>query len=308
METRLDEIPMEPACIARHIGPWMVQTSWLSAAVAAAKEGYYAWRGLSVAHTGGPEFGILYSVDNDGIATIPVAGPMMKADSKHGGTNTLRTRRAIRLSAVDTTVKARLMLIDSPGGTVAGAGEVADDARTSNAIKPIYAHIEGTGASAAYWLASQARRVTATPTSEIGSIGTVAVVEDSSEAASMAGIRVHVISSGAHKGEFIEGAPVTEEQLTELQVQVNAVNAHFLEGVKSGRNMPIAKVRAVADGRVFIAAKAREMGLIDDVATIDEAIKMIQRDLRGAERRQAEAQRRTSESERRRQALEQMSP
>lgn len=279
METRLDDIPMEPACIARHVGPWMVETGRFCAAVTAVKAGHF------VADRVEPDHAALYTIDSDGIAAIPIIGFMMKGDSKFGGTNTVRTRRAVRRATEDKAVKASLLHIAAPGGTAAGTGELASDVRMANAVKPVYAHIEDLGASAAYWVASQARRITATPTAEIGSIGTVAVVEDSSGAMEMAGIRVHVISTGAHKGQFVDGAPVTEEQLDDLQRMVNEHSAHFFEGVRIGRKMPIAKVREIADGRTWLAAKAREMGLIDKVATIDEALKLIHRDLRATEQR-----------------------
>ena len=273
-----DDTPWEPACMARHIGPWMVEPKWFTDTVAAVKAGLF-----QVQETEPPESS-LYALGRDGIATIGIIGSMMKGDSKFGGTNTLRTRRAVRRAVSDQDVKAVMLHIDSPGGMVAGTGELANDVRQANTQKPVYAHIEDTGASAAYWVASQARRITATPTSEVGSIGVVAVVEDSSGAAEMEGIKVHVVASAPLKGAFADGAPVTSEQLDYLKGLVRELNSHFLAGVSKGRGMPIAAVREVADGRVHLAANALAMGLIDAVSTLDEAVKFVRTDLRKAQK------------------------
>lgn len=276
----LTEDVWEPACVARHIGLWMVEPMWFQSAVAAVKAGLFQ---VQRTEPSGRE---LYAVDRSGIATIGIIGSTMKGDSKHGGTNTLRTRRAVRAASADKDVRGTLLHIDSPGGKADGTAELANDVWQANRLKPVYAHIEDVGASAAYWAASQARRITATPTSQIGSIGTVAVVEDTSGKAEAEGVKVHVVASGPLKGAFMDGAPVTEEQLDHARDLVTQLTGHFMQGVARGRNMPIGKVRDAADGgRVYLAADAQAVGLIDAVSTLDEAISFIRRDLRGLEQR-----------------------
>jgi signal peptide peptidase SppA len=261
----INDPTFEPACIANHMGPWMVEPHWFAQAVNSVKAGMFQVQPPD------PSGFNLFSLDQSGVATISMVGPMMKGDSKFGGTNTLRTRRAIRSAVADTAVKAVLLHIDSPGGTAAGTEQLANDVRKANTKKPVHAHIEDTGASAAYWVASQARRITATPMSEVGSLGTIAVVEDASEQYGTAGVKVHVISTGPYKGAFTGGVPITEEHLEFLQGLVDGLNKHFLDGVSRGRGMAIGKVRESADGRWFLAAEAQERGLIDAVGTIDDA-------------------------------------
>ena len=106
----------------------------------------------------------------------------------------------------------------------------------------------------------------------IGSIGTVAVVQDMSGMAEAAGIKVHVISTGPYKGVGVPGAPVTDEQLAYLQDTVDSLNEHFLMGIRDGRNMPLGQVRKLADGRMHLAAEAKKLGLIDAVQTLDEMV------------------------------------
>src|SRR5690606_13420747 len=157
-----------------------------------------------------------YAVHN-GIAVINIAGPMMKGGSSFGGASTVRTRRDIRQAVADDAVSGIMLHIDTPGGTVAGAADLAAEVREARRKKPVRAHISDLGASAAYWIASQAESITANETALIGSIGAVAVVQDTSGMAEKAGITVHVLSTGKHKGAFAPGSKVTEEQLAEVQ-------------------------------------------------------------------------------------------
>jgi signal peptide peptidase SppA len=208
------------------------------------------------------------------VAVVPINGPMMK--SAFFGSSTLEARRQIRAAALDDDVSAILLLIDSPGGMVAGTSELAADVRAANGVKPVVAHIDDLGASAAFWVASQASLITANATAEVGSIGTFAIVEDTSALFEAAGIKVHVISTGPFKGSFADGAPITEEQLEALRVEIEDLNAHFQTAVRRGRGMTAAQLKQVSDGRVFIADKAKALGLIDRVASLDDTLGRLQ--------------------------------
>lgn len=261
-----DTAPFEPRCFAQHIGLWMIEPRWFSAAVAAVRAGSFE-APIQDQNVDMP----LYMIDGDGIATIELNGPLMKGDSKFGGTSMVRSRRAIRRASNDDDVRAIMLSVDSPGGTVAGTAELAADVKAATGVKRVHAHIEDLGASAAYWIASQADRITATATSEIGSIGTLAVIEDSSGKAEAEGIKVHVVSTGEFKGSFVDGAPISEGDLAYLQERIDNLNGHFLSAIASGRNMPPKQVRELADGRVWLAAESKKRGLIDGVGSVDAA-------------------------------------
>jgi signal peptide peptidase SppA len=208
----------------------------------------------------------------NGVAVIPMAGPMMKGESKYGGANTLGIRAAVRQAANTEEVKGVLLHIDSPGGHVAGTQALAEDVARLNKKKPIHAHIDDMGASAAYWVASRAGRITASPTSEVGSIGVVGVLEDTSKEAELAGIKVHVITTGKFKAMGAPGTEVTDDHLDEAQRLVDDLFGHFRADVRAGRNMSAEQFRAVSDGRTWLAADAKRLGLIDDVASLDAAL------------------------------------
>ena len=271
-------------CAAQHFGPWMVEPAWFERAVAAVKAGIYVtYRPRAAEGSEGAERPA-YRRTADGIAVLSLEGQLTKGESSFdGGTSTVRARRAIRQAAGDEAVKAIMLLIDSPGGTVAGTAELAADVAAANRAKPVHAHIEDLGASAAYWIGSQAARLTATPTSLVGSIGTVAVVEDSSEQMSKEGVVVHVISTGDYKGAFTPGAPVKPEHLEYLRGYVGDLNEHFLGAVATGRHLSLDAVRRLADGRIHLAEAARSLGLLDAVCDQDEAMQDLRSRLSAAQ-------------------------
>lgn len=210
------------------------------------------------------------------MAVIDVEGPITKHShsfqSLLGGAASVVKRRAIREAVNDDSIESIVLRIDSPGGTVAGTADFAADVASADARKPVFAYIEDLGASGAYWVASQARRVFANSTAIVGSIGTISVLHDESKRFEQEGVTVHVISTGTFKGKGVPGTEITEEQLDDEQRLVNEINAEFLNAVQHGRGMSTQEVKAVADARVFVGEIARSKGLVDTVATWDQAI------------------------------------
>lgn len=209
-----------------------------------------------------------------GVAQLSLSGPMSKGGSPSlfDGASTVALRRQVRQAANDPDVTAILLRVDSPGGEVAGTGDLAADVRAAAQHKPLYAYAEDLCASAAYWVASQSNAVYANPGARVGSIGTYLVVPDSSGLADKLGVRVHVVRAGEHKGAGVDGAPVTDAHLAHFQGQVDDLNAQFVAAVRRGRNMTAEQAAALADGRVYVGAKAREAGLIDGVTSYDNVL------------------------------------
>lgn len=215
----------------------------------------------------------------DGVAVIELRGSLMKqVSSMSDGTSTVAARRAIGLAANDPDVSAILLAIESPGGTVAGTGDLAEAVAAAGKKKPVEAHIEDLGASAAYWIASQADRVSANPTALVGSIGTYMAVRDLSTLAAQQGVKIHVIRAGDFKGSGTPGTEITGPQLTEWQRMINDLNSHFLAGVAKGRKLSAERVAELADGRVHTGAAAKDLGLVDAVESRDATLsRLIQR-------------------------------
>lgn len=205
------------------------------------------------------------------IAEIQLVGTLMKGQSSLGGTSTIQARRDIRQAAADPEVAGIVLRIDSPGGAVAGTYDLAGDVKAAGRIKPVYAHIEDTGASAAYWVASQADRITAnSPTTLVGSIGTLQVIYDESGALEAQGVRPIVFRTGPLKGLGLD--KVTDEQVAHVQSLVDSVQEQFDAAVMKGRGMTPTQLKAVNHGGAFTAANALDNKLIDAVQPLSRTV------------------------------------
>lgn len=212
----------------------------------------------------------------DNLAIIPLHGPMMK----HGGlfamlfgfTSTDMVRRALDIAGRDKDIQGIMVHGESPGGHTAGVHELSETVRVVAKAKPVAFHFDDIGASAAYWAGAHATTITANPLAEIGSLGTMAIVPDTSALHAQAGVKIHVITRAKFKGIGIPGTEVDDEGLAEIGRRVDAVNAFFMRAVKSGRGFTDDQLNAVNDGRVFIASEAKKLGLVDDVRSFEAAL------------------------------------
>lgn len=212
------------------------------------------------------------------VAVVKALGTLMKQRPSLGGTSTIDLRRQIRGAAADPNISGILLTIDSPGGTVSGTDDLARDIKAARRKKPIWAHIDDLGASAAYWLASQADVVYAnSPTALVGSIGTIMTIYDVSAAAERDGIRALVFATGALKGAGARGTPVTEEQAAYFQSLVNASQESFDEAVRKGRGLTAAQLQDVRSGAIYPAPLAQEKRLIDGIRSLDATIEALAR-------------------------------
>lgn len=262
-------------CAAQHFGPWLVEPHWFTQATNAVKSG--DWE----PHTAEEKAAIetveedgkteLYSVDNDGIATIQIVGQMQKGRSSFGGTSTVLTRRAIVHAAQNDEVRGIMLHVDSPGGTAAGTSDLGKTILKAQEYVPVHGYIEDQSASAACWVISQTAYVSINETGYTGSIGTVSVVADTSGYYEKEGIKVHVVSSGKYKGAFANGAEITDEHLEYLQKQVDELTDFFIDAVASGRQLEREAVEELATGEMWVAEEAKELGLVDSVEPLENA-------------------------------------
>lgn len=203
------------------------------------------------------------------IGLVAITGTMMKGQSSLGGTSTIAARRAIRQAAADPNVSGILLALDSPGGTSAGTADLAADVRAASRKKPVYAQIEDTAASAAYWVASVCDAVFANaPTALVGNVGTYLLMEDTSKANEEAGVKEIAFSSGPLK-VFGGGLGIDDAQAAHTQGIVDAIQQEFTKAVKSGRGLSEGRMEKVLSGAIFPAGEAKALGLIDGIQSMD---------------------------------------
>ena len=215
------------------------------------------------------------AVAHGSIAVLPLYGVMsqrmnMMADMS-GGTSTEQFAAQLDALVANPQISAIVLDIDSPGGSVFGVPEAAAKIRAAREVKPIYAVANGTMASAAYYLGAQATEVIASPSSLVGSVGVYMVHIDDTAAEEKEGYTRTVISAGAHKAEGI--GPLSDDAKAHLQTIVNDSYAMMLADIGKGRGLtPNAVEASYGQGRVFGAESARQMGLVDRVATLDDVV------------------------------------
>jgi len=157
-----------------------------------------------------------------------------------------------------------MLNVDSPGGMVAGIADAADAIYNVRGGMDVRATIKNLGASAAYWLSSQADYITAADNNTlVGSIGVYTYFIDYTKLEDDSGIKVIVIRSGEHKGMGLD--TITENQISSVQEYIDATAANFIDAVSQGRRVEREKIEKLATGQLWIAKKADEIGLIDRV-------------------------------------------
>lgn len=221
------------------------------------------------------------------IAVLPLFGIVshrihqVQDISGPGGTSAEGFGKTLRLAVQDPNVAAIVLDIDSPGGSVYGVPELADEIHAARAKKKIVAVANSMAASAAYWIGSAATELMVTPSGEVGSIGVWTGHEDWSKNLEMKGIKVSLISAGKHKVEGNPYQPLDEEARAAIQQSVNDYYGMFVRAVAKHRGAKAADVRdGFGEGRLVRAAEAVSAGMADGVATLDETIARLLRETR----------------------------
>jgi signal peptide peptidase SppA len=224
-----------------------------------------------------------YTVQN-GVAVVPIDGVISKRMNLFtyfsGGTSTQVLQQMVADAMKDPAVHSIVLAVDSPGGEVDGTQVAANAIREAAKTKPVVALIDGLGASAAYWLASQASQVFITDdTTEVGSIGVVATHTDRSKANEMSGRKVTEVTAGKYKRIASSHAPLSVEGQQTIQDQVDHIYSIFVDAVASGRGVSVDTVLAdMADGRIFIGQQAIDAGLVDGISSLDAIITQLNLD------------------------------
>jgi len=164
--------------------------------------------------------------------------------------------------------------IDSPGGAVAPSQEIYDAVWRLRARKPVVASLGNVAASGGYYVASAADVVVADPGTLTGSIGAIMEVQNVATLAEKVGVSQTVVKSGRFKDVGQPLRAVTDEERVLLQRMVDDVLGQFIDAVARGRGMEAGRVRALADGRLYSGAQARDVGLVDELGGLAEATRV----------------------------------
>lgn len=204
-----------------------------------------------------------------GIAVVAITGLTM---ASYWGPGTYSNLRSIIESCLDNDeVNAIVLSINSPGGDVNGLFECCDYIRKASLQKPIHAHVTGMCCSAAFAIAASCDSITATSTSEIGSVGVYAQAYDETEYLKKQGILARIFRS--KNAERKNESAFSEEGAKEIQSKIDYFEDCFYLALSEGRGIPKEEcLDKFGHGAVFLADEALERNMIDNVASYDELI------------------------------------
>jgi HK97 family phage major capsid protein len=214
------------------------------------------------------------------IAILPIYGMILPRqadfDMSEAGSSIEAMRKQFRAALNSPDVKAILLDVDSPGGSVYHVDEFAKEIFDGRSQKKIVAQINPLAASAAYYLASQAEEIAITPSGEVGSIGVRAMHQDLSKALEAKGVKITTLTFGKYKAENNPYEPMTDEGKAQMQSRLNDYGAMFEKAVARGRGLSVADVgKNFGEGRVFGAADGKKRGMVDRVATLDDTLRRL---------------------------------
>lgn len=172
----------------------------------------------------------------------------------------------------DDNVKAILLRIDSPGGTVAASQEIAWEVAYATEEKPVIASIGDVGASGAYMVASQCDEIVALPTSAVGSIGVITEIPNVAGLLDKVGVEFTVLTAGELKDTGSPYRSVTATEVALIQAEVDNAYEEFITIVAEGRGLSENDVRDMATGWAWSAREGVDLGLVDTLGTFNDAI------------------------------------
>ena len=216
-----------------------------------------------------------YDITPDGVAILPVIGTLVRRtgglDALCGLTSYGLISAQLQEALADSSVRAILLDIDSPGGEAGGVFDLADELFAARGKKPIWAVANEEAFSAAYAIAAAADRIYLSRTAGVGSIGVIAVHLDQSQAEADAGLVYTAVYAGARKNDLTPHEPLSNPARTALQVEVDRIYDLFVGSVARMRKLGADSVRATEAG-VFMSEDAISAGLADRLGTFDDAL------------------------------------
>ena len=172
----------------------------------------------------------------------------------------------------DASVKAVVLRIDSPGGTVGPAQEIYEELIKLQKHKPVVASMGSVAASGGYYIAAGTQKIFANPGTITGSIGVLIEVANFEELLGKIGLRSEVIKSGQFKDTLSPVRTMATDERSLIQAVIDNIHSQFVDAIAKGRSMPREKVLALADGRILSGEQALEAGLVDELGNLYDAI------------------------------------
>ncbi len=207
------------------------------------------------------------------IGVIVASGDIDDGNQPPGTIGGESLSRLIREVRFDKSIKAVVLRIDSPGGSVTAAEQIYRQLVALRAAgKPLVVSMSDLAASGGYYIAAPANQIWASPATLTGSIGIFAVIPTVNQTLGKVGVNVDGLGTTPLAGQLNPLVPLSPETSQLLQSQVGEGYQQFVDLVASGRHQTPQQIDAIAQGRVWAGAEARRIGLVDHLGTLEDAI------------------------------------
>lgn len=199
------------------------------------------------------------------IGVIPIDGPI---------SDSLAITSQLVTFKKDKGIKAIILRINSPGGSVGPTQEIYREVRKTIRSKKVVVSMGEVAASGGYYIAAAANKIVANPGTITGSIGVIMHFVQFKDLLSKIGVDLEVLKSGEFKDVGSPHRELTERDKELINALIGDIQKQFEEGVASGRNMAVEEVQMISDGRVFSGAQAKKLGLVDVLGNFQDAVEI----------------------------------
>ena len=193
---------------------------------------------------------------------IELSGPIMDVS---------KTLEDIEKAKLDKNIKGIMLVVNSPGGAVAPSVELAYAIKELKEIKPVVVYASGVIASGSYYASIWANKIIANPGSMVGSIGVIMQGVNAEELMSKIGVSTQTVKAGKFKESGTPTRKWTDFEEKQLQSVIDDTYNMFISDVAEARKLDVKNHTQFADAKIFTSKQAKEVGLVDEVATISFA-------------------------------------
>ncbi len=205
------------------------------------------------------------------VALIEVNGPI----SVYGGASSQSIVEQIENANANNAVKAIVLEINSPGGTVVASEEIARAVEAAD--KPVISWLREVAASGGYWIAASSDYIIADPATITGSIGVTSSYLEFSGLIEQYGVKYRSIKFGEYKEAGSPYSELTPSERSMLQSKVNLIGEMFVDHVAKARQLPREKIKSLATGEIFLGVEALRQGLVDELGSKAEVVEAVKR-------------------------------
>jgi len=207
------------------------------------------------------------------VAIVYAEGDIVDGEGDATEVGGARFAREIRNLREDSSVKAIVLRVNSPGGSVTASETIQRELRLAHKSKPVIVSMGSYAASGGYWISAYGDRIFAEPTTITGSIGVFGIQFNLQKLANDHGFTFDSVKTGKYADSITIARPLTDDELAVMQRRVDWIYSQFIAKVSEGRKLKANFVEEIAQGRVWSGAEAKKLGLVDELGGLNDAIR-----------------------------------